>query len=239
MPIIEKDERDLLDVLRAELEFLEKGGYGRSPREPWVRPMIFQDSPACMNYDSKDNPGPCEECVLMQLVPSEQRAGNIPCHKIPLNTAGDTLESLYRYAEDRDVEEIYGKWLREVIERVEQLTRGPSPTSAADPAAPVVPGIALHQNLHPKCANPACPAAFVWNAGGKFFRFREIETAKDRDRAATTSKSRSSHGVKHYWLCDRCARVFTLTHCTEHGVVVQFRRLALASANDVGQTSAA
>jgi hypothetical protein len=29
-----KDERDLLDVLRFELAFLDKGGYGRSPRAP-------------------------------------------------------------------------------------------------------------------------------------------------------------------------------------------------------------
>ena len=30
-----KDERDLLEVLRFELDFLEQGGYGRSPRTPW------------------------------------------------------------------------------------------------------------------------------------------------------------------------------------------------------------
>jgi hypothetical protein len=26
-------------------------------------------------------------------------------------------------------------------------------------------------NLHPKCANPACATAFHWSSGGKFFRF--------------------------------------------------------------------
>ena len=36
-----KDERDLLDVLKFELAFLEKGGYGRSPREPWRPRYIF------------------------------------------------------------------------------------------------------------------------------------------------------------------------------------------------------
>ena len=34
---MQKDERDLLDVLKFELDFLEKGGYGRSPRKPWKR----------------------------------------------------------------------------------------------------------------------------------------------------------------------------------------------------------
>jgi hypothetical protein len=31
---MQNDQRDLLDVLKFELNFLEKGGYGSSPREP-------------------------------------------------------------------------------------------------------------------------------------------------------------------------------------------------------------
>ena len=61
-----RDERDLLEVLKFELNFFEKGGYGRSPREPWRPLLIFEDSPTCMNYDAKDNPEPCEACVLMR-----------------------------------------------------------------------------------------------------------------------------------------------------------------------------
>ena len=72
---MQKDERDLLDVLKFELSFLEKGGYGRSPREGWRPVYIFEDSPTCMNYDCKDDPAPCSDCVLMQLVPPELRAG--------------------------------------------------------------------------------------------------------------------------------------------------------------------
>ena len=56
---MQKDERDLLDVLKFELNFLEKGGYGRSPRESWRPVFIFEDSPTCMNYDCKENPAPC------------------------------------------------------------------------------------------------------------------------------------------------------------------------------------
>jgi hypothetical protein len=44
---MQKDERDLLDVLKFELSFLEKGGYGRSPREAWRPVYIFEDSPTC------------------------------------------------------------------------------------------------------------------------------------------------------------------------------------------------
>jgi len=61
---MQKDERDLLEVLKFELQFLEDGGYGRSPRTPWRPQYIFEDSLTCMNYDSKENPGPCGDCVL-------------------------------------------------------------------------------------------------------------------------------------------------------------------------------
>jgi hypothetical protein len=64
---MQKDERDLLEVLRFELQFLKDGGYGRSPKSPWRPQYIFEDSLTCMNYDSKGNPRPCSECVLMQL----------------------------------------------------------------------------------------------------------------------------------------------------------------------------
>lgn len=228
MPLIEKDERDLLEVLRAELDFLEKGGYGRSPREPWLRPMIFQDSPACMNFDSKENPGPCDECVLMKLVAPEQRLGNVPCYQIPLNAAGDTLQSLYQYADDREIEEIYGKWLREVIGRLEQLSDDPPPAVPIDRVAAPVKGIPLRQSITPKCANPACPGVFTWRAGGKFFRFRSLECASDDADCQKTAGNSSCHGVKHYWLCEICSRTYTLVHCEEHGVVVKLRNDALA-----------
>ena len=29
------DERDILELLKDELDFVEKGGYGRSVRTPW------------------------------------------------------------------------------------------------------------------------------------------------------------------------------------------------------------
>jgi hypothetical protein len=32
-----------------------------------------------------------------------------------------------------------------------------------------VSGAPLYQKQHPKCANPACPTAFHWTGGGKFF----------------------------------------------------------------------
>jgi hypothetical protein len=37
---MQKDERDLLEVLRFELRFLEDGSYGRSPKTPWKPPSL-------------------------------------------------------------------------------------------------------------------------------------------------------------------------------------------------------
>jgi hypothetical protein len=77
-----RDDRNLLDVLKFEREFLEQGGYGRLPRESWRARFVFEDSPTCMNFNSKDRE-PCSECLLMQFVPGArtQRANSL--HSYP------------------------------------------------------------------------------------------------------------------------------------------------------------
>jgi hypothetical protein len=218
------DERDLLDVLKFELEFLEKGGYGRSPREAWRPQFIFEDSPTCMNYDCKESPEPCSQCVLMQLVPPEFRSAKTPCRHIPLNEAGDSLDMLHRYDNQPEVEESVGNWLRRTIAKLEesrsvaQLDSG-WPVSAPDGAK--MQGTALFQKFHPKCANPACPTAFHWLGGGKFFRFRPSEMDEVTDRMPDAPKD--LHNVKHLWLCERCSRIFTLVHDAPHGIVLHLR----------------
>jgi hypothetical protein len=213
---MKKDERDLLDVLKFELEFLKKGGYGSSPRQPWRFQHIFEDSPTCMNYDSKENPGPCSDCVLMQLVPQEFLGTRIPCRHIPLNAGSETLDSLYRYADGREIEETFGKWLRTTIAKIEEMRsvllgngRKYSPPGTGEAM-----GEPLFQNLHPKCANPACATAFHWTTGGRFFRF-------SADSANSTSDHKEGHGVKHYWLCERCLHVYTLMYDESKGVALK------------------
>src|SRR6202521_3796157 len=117
---MQKDERDLLEVLKFELQFLEDGGYGRSPRTPWRPQYIFEDSLTCMNYDSKENRAPCSDCVLMHLVPPERRFEKIPCRHIPFNVSCETLDSLYRYSDQNEIEETVGDWLRVTIQRLEE-----------------------------------------------------------------------------------------------------------------------
>lgn len=113
-----KDNRNLLDVPKFELEFLEQGGYGRLPREAWRPRFIFEDSPTCMNFNSKDRE-PCSECLLMQFVPEDARKEQTPCIHIPLSLSGDTLDSLYRTGTQQEIEAALGDWLRATIHRLE------------------------------------------------------------------------------------------------------------------------
>jgi len=241
---MQKDERDLLDVLRFELQFLKDGGYGRSPRTPWRPQYIFEDSLTCMNFDSRENPAPCSACVLMQLVPPEQRSETIPCRHIPFNVFGETLASLYRNGTQQEIEETVGEWLQAAIQRLEEermaiqqerkrmSTRNPERTK----------GTPLYQKQHPKCANPVCPAAFHWTGGGKFFRFRPETVAAGGSAwtdASAADLADGSHGARHYWLCERCALAFTLVYEEEYGVVLKLLWPELPATEDHKELSAA
>lgn len=110
------DAHNLVGVLKAELEFLEKGGY----RQPAWRPrLIFEDSPSCINYNDPDHSKPCSECPLMMLVPAESRKERYPCRHIPLNDQGETVDSLYRSATQEELETTVIHWLREEIRKLE------------------------------------------------------------------------------------------------------------------------
>jgi len=219
---MQHDERDLLEVLKDELQFLEKDGYSLSQTFSW-RPLgIFEDSATCPNYGLTDKPHPCDECVLMKLVPQERRHERIPCRHIPLNAFGETLESLYRYDDQTEIEQTVTEWLRATIRRLEQQRdAAKSERTELQGHSRNLKGTPLYQKQHPKCANPACPAEFHWTGGGRFLRFRpDSEAAKD-DAHLTTDVPRGIHGVRHYWLCERCSQAFTLVYDNECGVVLK------------------
>lgn len=116
-----KDDRDLLEVLNFELLFLQKGGYGRLrlQRASWRAPLIFEDSPICMNYGAREDRAPCSECLLMQFLPAERQSEKIPCRYIPLDVAGQTLKTLYAYGTQLEIEEVLETWLKTTIHRLE------------------------------------------------------------------------------------------------------------------------
>lgn len=133
---MQNDERDLLEVLKFELNFLEKGGYGRSPREPRRAQLIFEDSPTCMNYDRKVDPAPCRECLLMHFVPPQSSMERVPCRHIPLNEGGETLDMLYRSGDQIEIEQEVKKWLLATIRQLELERAGIKNSASADRTAP-------------------------------------------------------------------------------------------------------
>jgi hypothetical protein len=125
---MDKDDRDILNLLQQELSFIEQGGYGRSVRTPWKPQSIFQDSLSCLNFADPARSHSCTECNLINFVSPEQRTAGVPCHQILLNESGDTIESLELQDNQAKTEAIMKDWLRKQIRRIEaERARQPLP----------------------------------------------------------------------------------------------------------------
>jgi len=114
------DDRDILELLKVELDFIEKGGYGRSVHTQWQPKSTFQDSPTCINYGYPYRAHPCNECHLLDFVSPEHHGTEIPCHYIPLNEAGETIEDLEESGNQAKLERQVSEWLRAKINGLEE-----------------------------------------------------------------------------------------------------------------------
>jgi hypothetical protein len=111
-------DQETLEMLKFELQFLEDGGYGRSPRTPWRPSFVFTDSPTCLNFNDRSRPHPCSECALMQFVPERYRGEPVPCWTIPIGPKGQTVEDLYACGSQAELEETLKLWLRTKIREI-------------------------------------------------------------------------------------------------------------------------
>jgi|SRR5579872_242093 len=111
--------QETLDALKFELKFIELGGYDPSVRNPRAELHIFRDSPSCLNYASEVRTEPCSECFLMSFVPAEKRGESVPCHHIPLNARGDTVETLASSDDSFKLQEAMRSWLHQAISEME------------------------------------------------------------------------------------------------------------------------
>ena len=116
-------ECSTLAHLKAQLEFIERGGYAEQTQCGWRAPTMFLDSPICLNFGASHQSRPCGECILMHFVPVERNRASIPCHHIPLTEAGDSVESAEGWAEQSELEDMVKAWLRRTIEQLEETLR--------------------------------------------------------------------------------------------------------------------
>ena len=110
------NELGLRAVLWSELEFLEQEGYRQFPEMPRLR-SLFQDSPNCPRYGN-DSSMPCEACPWFRFVPTASRHCQVPCHFIPLNSAGETAITLASGDRRRQLE-VYRQWLLRTLQRID------------------------------------------------------------------------------------------------------------------------
>ena len=114
------DDRDILELLKSELDFIEQGGYGRSVRTPWKPQSTFQDSLTCINYGYPYRAHPCNECHLLDFVSPEHHSAEVPCHYIPLNETGETIEDFEAQDNQAKLERNVRDWLRARIKQIEE-----------------------------------------------------------------------------------------------------------------------
>jgi hypothetical protein len=84
-----------------------------------------------MNYGASEDRATCSECWLMQFVPAERQSEKTPCRHVPLDSAGQTLDTLYAYGtgKQREIEEALETWLKDRIHRLEHERSNTNPAS--------------------------------------------------------------------------------------------------------------
>jgi len=82
-----------------------------------------------------------------------------------------------------------------------------------------------------KCANPGCPASFLYLHEGKLFRLDS--SAEIVIRIPVSEVTRPSRRFEFFWLCNQCAAGLTLSYNKEIGITVMPLPKQLARAQTV------
>ncbi len=107
----------LLEALRFELNFLDRGGYRKSGLWSFAEPSFFEDSPLCPNRAGSQPAIPCSQCVLAKFIPPENSKEPRACQSIPLDELGTTLFTLrQKNAPDAEIDSRLRSWLRQRTE---------------------------------------------------------------------------------------------------------------------------
>ena len=114
-----KDDRDLRELLKDELAFVNQAGYRRAVRTPWLPKSAFQDSLTCLNYGYSHRAHSCDECHLLDYVSADHQTEEVPCHSISLNDSGETIEHLEQKNDQLKIEMLLKRWLQARIRELE------------------------------------------------------------------------------------------------------------------------
>ena len=196
--MVPRSRVEIIDLLKKELKFLERGGYGGAL--PWRPVSMFLDSPSCPNRLNVERTTPCSECWLFGFVPEEFRQEMEACHFIHLNTNGESVHSMSRQYTPGEVEAALKGWLEAEIRHLEELEKKSGPECQL-----TVSGTTMVEN----CVNPACRATFTHTRDGRIFRV---------ERVLTGSHGHSSEKQNElYWLCERCSKTYKVV--IENGLI--------------------
>lgn len=119
--VVSRARVEIISLLKKELSFLERGGYGGAL--PWRPVSMFLDSPSCPNRLSVDRSTPCSECWLYEFVPEGFRQEMDACHFIHLNAHGESVHSMSRQYTPAEVEAALKNWLEGEIRHLEDLEK--------------------------------------------------------------------------------------------------------------------
>ena len=111
--------REVVMLLKKELEFLHRGGYGGT--KSWKPLSVFLDSPSCPNRLDVERSTPCPQCWLFNFVP-ERYGRELPaCHFIPMTDDGKSVDSMRREYSQAEMLDKLKTWLQDEIQHLERL----------------------------------------------------------------------------------------------------------------------
>jgi hypothetical protein len=122
-------------------------------RTPWKPTSIFQDSLSCLTFGEPERVHPCSECLLIDFVPPQEREAEVPCHHIPLNVLGETMDSVNRYDNQQ---EFAGP--RSSGSRRSAPPADPPPSKFPFARRTVTSRFGINRPLASEAPKPACPA---------------------------------------------------------------------------------
>jgi hypothetical protein len=112
-----QDLREVVQILRFELNYLEQGGFDRDRALLGIE-SPFQGSFACINFNDPLRAHACHECLLYPFVDEDKKTEEFPCHHIRLSASGETIAELIK-SDPRRLVIALESWLRNNIARIE------------------------------------------------------------------------------------------------------------------------